>query len=81
MNTRLAMTAVLGLSMLVALGACGRKGALEPPPGAVETPGCPSAPAGQAAEPQPIETQPIETQPLNRSGYPNEMPETAQPPC
>ena len=81
MNTRLAMMATLGLAALVALGGCGRKGALEPPPGIPETPGCASTTAGQPAGPQSNEPQPIELQPLNKSGNPNEMPESRQPPC
>ena len=78
--TRQATMAVMAFSMLLTLGACGRKGDLEPPPGispdmaSTTTTGCPPA---SADTPKPIDADPSGAQ----SGNPNRMSQGDLPPC
>lgn len=79
MTSRLTMTAALALAGLLALGACGRKGDLEPPP--YVSPDMAAKPAGCAAAPegsQPIDATPS---PMIPSGNPTQTPENAATGC
>lgn len=81
MNRRMTITAALGLSVLLALGACGRKGDLEPPPGvspdmAAKAPGC-----GGAAPHTSTQNEPVDMQHPGSMAGPNQMPDTTVPPC
>jgi predicted small lipoprotein YifL len=79
MNRRLTMAAT-AFAVLLALGACGRKGDLEPPPSvspdmaSAKAPGCTDTTSGQA---------PIDAQPAGgaESGNTNRMPDMTNPPC
>lgn len=80
MNRRITIAAALGLSALLALGACGRKGDLEPPPNvspdmAAKQPAC--------ATPRGLEGRPVDTtrSPMIPSGNPTQIPENAVPGC
>jgi predicted small lipoprotein YifL len=79
MNRRLTM-ATTAFAILLALGACGRKGDLEAPPSvspdmaSAKTPGC----AGDATAEQPIDAAPGGGA---ESGNPNRMPDMTPPPC
>lgn len=74
-----AMIAITALAMLLTLGACGRKGDLEPPPGAnldmatTNKTGCPPT---SADTPRPIDTNPSGAQSgnLNRMSQDNNLP-------
>jgi len=77
MNRRMTMTAVLGLSALLALGACGRKGDLEPPPNV--SPDMASK-AGCQTEPGAAQ-KPIDAEGAGDMAAPNQMPDTSVPPC
>ncbi|MFZ3033578.1 MAG: lipoprotein [Parvibaculum sp.] len=79
-TTHRATMAITALAILLALGACGRKGDLEPPPGIspdmakTDTTGCPPA---NADTPKPIDANPGGAQ----SGNPNRMAQDDLPPC
>lgn len=80
MTSRLTMTAAFALAALVALGACGRRGSLEPPPYvspdmAAAPEACPDAPAGAH---EPIDATPSIIVP---SGTPLQGPEDETPGC
>lgn len=78
MNRRLTMAAT-AFAVLLALGACGRKGPLEPPPGV-----SPDMASAQTPECADISVQqPIDGTPRGAasSGNTNRMPATAIPPC
>ncbi len=83
MNRRLTIVAAVGLIGLLALGACGRRGDLEPPPGvtpaqAAKAPGCETKDRGDASQ----EQKPIDAGGLvTNSGNTNRMPDTSVPPC
>jgi predicted small lipoprotein YifL len=81
MNRKMAITAALGFSVLLALGACGRKGDLELPPGvspdmAAKAPGC-----GNAATQASTQNEPVDMQHPGSMTSPNQMPDTTVPPC
>lgn len=81
MNRRMTITAALGLSVLLALGACGRKGDLEPPPGvspdmAAKAPGC-----SNTATDTSTQSEPVDMQHPGKITDPNRMPDTTVPPC
>ncbi|MEN6544128.1 lipoprotein [Parvibaculum sp.] len=80
MNRRMTITAALGLSVLLALGACGRKGDLEPPPG-MSPDMAQKTPCGNATEAVPQDA-PIDAQkrPTSTSA-PSQMPNQSLPPC
>ncbi len=80
MTSRLKTTTALALAALVALGACGRKGSLEPPPYvspdmAAAPDACTDAPAGAH---EPIDAEPSIIVP---SGTPLQVPEESPPGC
>lgn len=80
MNRRMTITAALGLAVLLTLGACGRKGDLEPPPGvspdmAQKTP-CGNTPA-VVPQDAPIDAQKRSTS----TSAPSQMPSQTLPPC
>jgi predicted small lipoprotein YifL len=81
MSRRLTITAALGLAALVALGACGRRGDLEPPPNI--SPDMAKNEAGCAkpttAGPTDIPADAVPTQ--SRQGNTNRMPDLQVPPC
>jgi len=80
MNRRMTITAALGLSVLLALGACGRKGDLEPPPG-VSPDMAQKAPCGNTPNAAPQDA-PIDAQKRPTStGAPSQMPTQTIPPC
>lgn len=72
--------AAMALAILLTLGACGRKGDLEPPPG---TPAhASSASQGDCSPVNDKTAAPIDA--INggaQSGNPNRMPNTGLPPC
>lgn len=78
--TRQTTLAITALAMVLALGACGRRGNLEPPPGvspdmaATPSTGCPQS---SADTPKPIDANPGGAQ----SGNPNRMDQNELPPC
>ncbi|HEY4344338.1 MAG TPA: lipoprotein [Parvibaculum sp.] len=86
MNKRLTM-AITAFAVILALGACGRKGPLEPPPGvspdmaSAKVPGC--APASPASPASAAGQRPIDATPPSGSetGNPNRMPDMANQPC
>lgn len=80
MSTRLTL-ATTAFAVLLALGACGRKGDLEPPPSvspdmaSAQKPGCNAIPAGE---------RPIDAAAADggaSSGNTNRMPVMTNPPC
>jgi len=73
------ITAALGLSVLLALGACGRKGDLEPPPGV--SPDMASKSSGCSTKPVTPQNVPIDAQTPDSTGAPTQMPDTTVPPC
>lgn len=72
--------ATIALAMLLTLGACGRKGDLEPPPG---TPAhAPSTAQGDCSPVSNDTAAPIEViEGGAQSGNPNRMPDSGRPPC
>ncbi|MDR3498042.1 MAG: lipoprotein [Parvibaculum sp.] len=81
MNRRLKIAGALCLAGLLALGACGRRGDLEPPPGsppkAAKAAGCETQSGDNAQFQKPIDA----AGPMNMSGNTNLMPDTSIPPC
>ncbi len=72
--------AIMALALLLTLGACGRKGDLEPPP---STPAhATSASQGDCSSVGDRSAAPIDaTAGGAQSGNPNRMPDTGLPPC
>ncbi|MBX3504130.1 MAG: lipoprotein [Parvibaculum sp.] len=62
MMTRGTKAALLGLILVTALAACGRKGELEPPPGAAPQPVAETTPTAEEilGDEPPIDARPIE---------------------
>ncbi|HUD52922.1 LPS translocon maturation chaperone LptM [Parvibaculum sp.] len=77
MNRRMTMAAALGLSALLALGACGRKGDLEPPPSV--SPDMASKAGCQTGSG--TTQKPIDAEEAGDMAAPNQMPDTSVPPC
>ncbi|MCE9648560.1 MAG: lipoprotein [Parvibaculum sp.] len=83
MNRRLTMAAT-AFAVLLALGACGRKGDLEPPPSVSPDMASAGAPANASGCADTTSGQgPIDAQPAGgaESGNTNRMPDMTNPPC
>jgi predicted small lipoprotein YifL len=82
MNRRLTIAGALCLAGLLALGACGRRGDLEPPPGAVPLQPAKDIGCDTKGSDVPQDEKPIDAGGLvNTTGNTNRMPDTTVPPC
>ncbi|HEX7775676.1 MAG TPA: lipoprotein [Parvibaculum sp.] len=82
MTRRLTIAGAVCLAGLLALGACGRRGDLEPPPGAVpqssaKDTGCDAKQSDGPQSDRPIDAGGL----VNTTGNTNRMPDTTVPPC